>query len=226
MVLMRDSFVSRSRKHLSLSVFEAAKDNWCAVDSIIIMRKLLMMPLHDDDDDADIWWWWQFQFKFWIHTHCNHSCILSLIWRALSFQPFHQFFQPTLVLQAVLEDHFGNGCCVRVQRHLWNLFENPDHSKAAKVWWWGWRCNDEVDRDDDNDDDWSCWWWWSAQVVAVVSCLFVIVSTLCLIFSTLPQGLLMVISNLLMMTRMMMMMMMMEMKMMQQLLIRPFFSSS
>ena len=48
-------FVSRSGKHLSLSVFEAAKDNWCAVDSVIIMRKLLMMPLHDDDeDDADI----------------------------------------------------------------------------------------------------------------------------------------------------------------------------
>ena len=80
-------FVSRSGKHLSLSVFEAAKDNWCAVDSIIIMRKLLMMPLHDDDDDADIWWWWQFQFKFCIHTHFNHSCIHLKSIIMLTFSP-------------------------------------------------------------------------------------------------------------------------------------------
>ena len=36
-------------------------------------------------------------------------------------------------LQAVQEDDFGTGCCAPMQRHLWNLFENPDHSKAAKV---------------------------------------------------------------------------------------------
>ena len=95
------------------------------------------------------------------------------------------------MLQAVLEDHFGNGCCVRVQRHLWNLFENPDHSKAAKVQLWFrlraimmtmvmtemtemmMRTMMMMMRD--------------GQVVAVVSCIFVIVSTLCLIFSTLPQ---------------------------------------
>ena len=32
-----------------------------------------------------------------------------------------------------VEDNFGNGFCAPTQRQLWNLFENPHHSKAAKV---------------------------------------------------------------------------------------------
>ena len=32
-----------------------------------------------------------------------------------------------------VEDNFGNGLCAPTQRQLWNLFENPHHSKAAKV---------------------------------------------------------------------------------------------
>jgi len=40
---------------------------------------------------------------------------------------------PTPKIDAVQEDDFGNGCCEKAQRHLWNLFENPDHSKAAKA---------------------------------------------------------------------------------------------
>jgi len=31
------------------------------------------------------------------------------------------------------EEDFGTGFCAPTQRHLWNLFENPHHSKAAKV---------------------------------------------------------------------------------------------
>jgi len=31
------------------------------------------------------------------------------------------------------EEDFGTGCCAPTQRHLWNLFENPHHSMAAKV---------------------------------------------------------------------------------------------
>ena len=33
------------------------------------------------------------------------------------------------------EEDFGTGFCAPTQRHLWNLFENPHHSKAAKVLW-------------------------------------------------------------------------------------------
>merc|ERR550532_2016511 len=40
---------------------------------------------------------------------------------------------PTPKIDAVQEDDFGTGCCAPMQRHLWNLFENPDHSKAAKA---------------------------------------------------------------------------------------------
>jgi len=40
---------------------------------------------------------------------------------------------PTAKIDAVQEDDFGTGCCAPMQRHLWNLFENPDHSKAAKA---------------------------------------------------------------------------------------------
>ena len=32
-----------------------------------------------------------------------------------------------------VEDNFGDGCCAPTQRQLWNLFENPHHSRAAKV---------------------------------------------------------------------------------------------
>ena len=32
-----------------------------------------------------------------------------------------------------VEDNFGNGFCAPTQKQLWNLFENPHHSKAAKV---------------------------------------------------------------------------------------------
>ena len=32
-----------------------------------------------------------------------------------------------------VEDNFGDGFCAPTQRQLWNLFENPHHSKAAKV---------------------------------------------------------------------------------------------
>ena len=31
------------------------------------------------------------------------------------------------------EEDFGSGSCASTQRHLWNLFENPHHSRAAKV---------------------------------------------------------------------------------------------
>jgi len=31
------------------------------------------------------------------------------------------------------EEDFGTSSCASTQRHLWNLFENPHHSKAAKV---------------------------------------------------------------------------------------------
>ena len=31
------------------------------------------------------------------------------------------------------EEDFGDGFCAPTQRQLWNLFENPHHSKAAKV---------------------------------------------------------------------------------------------
>ena len=31
------------------------------------------------------------------------------------------------------EDNFGEGCFSPTQRQLWNLFENPHHSRAAKV---------------------------------------------------------------------------------------------
>ena len=32
-----------------------------------------------------------------------------------------------------VEDNFGEGCCSPTQKQLWNLFENPHHSRAAKV---------------------------------------------------------------------------------------------
>ena len=32
-----------------------------------------------------------------------------------------------------VEDNFGNGFSAPTQKQLWNLFENPHHSKAAKV---------------------------------------------------------------------------------------------
>ena len=31
------------------------------------------------------------------------------------------------------EEDFGNGYLAKTQKHLWNLFENPHHSCAAKV---------------------------------------------------------------------------------------------
>ena len=31
------------------------------------------------------------------------------------------------------EEDFGTSSCASTQRHLWNLFENPHHSRAAKV---------------------------------------------------------------------------------------------
>ena len=31
------------------------------------------------------------------------------------------------------EDNFGDGCFAPTQKQLWNLFENPHHSRAAKV---------------------------------------------------------------------------------------------
>ena len=31
------------------------------------------------------------------------------------------------------EDNFGDGCFSPTQKQLWNLFENPHHSRAAKV---------------------------------------------------------------------------------------------
>ena len=31
------------------------------------------------------------------------------------------------------EEDFGTGYCSKTQKHLWNLFENPHHSCAAKV---------------------------------------------------------------------------------------------
>ena len=45
----------------------------------------------------------------------------------------HQLLPVAPLLQAVQEDDFGTGFFAPMQKHLWNLFENPDHSKAAKV---------------------------------------------------------------------------------------------
>merc|ERR1712208_216936 len=99
--------------------------------------------------------------------------------------------------QAVQEDDFGTGCCAPMQRHLWNLFENPDHSKAAKVNYQKNECAQNFQRNlkqqyNDNSNSSSCLLSQKKkkhqkptrmviQAVAVVSCLFVIVSTLCLI---------------------------------------------
>ena len=35
-------------------------------------------------------------------------------------------------IQEEKKDNFGTGFCAPTQRHLWNLFENPHHSMAAK----------------------------------------------------------------------------------------------
>ena len=40
---------------------------------------------------------------------------------------------PEVAQDEEVEDNFGNGFCAPTQRQLWNLFENPHHSKAAKV---------------------------------------------------------------------------------------------
>ena len=79
-----------------------------------------------------------------------------------------------LLQQEEPEEDFGTGYCSKTQKHLWNLFENPHHSCAAKV-----NKNFKMRKKKILK---KC-----SQVIAVVSCLFVVVSTLCLIFSTLPR---------------------------------------
>ena len=40
---------------------------------------------------------------------------------------------PTAEEEGDKEEDFGTSSCASTQRHLWNLFENPHHSRAAKV---------------------------------------------------------------------------------------------
>ena len=52
----------------------------------------------------------------------GHYC-----WMRLAFLCF-EYFQPEEP-----EEDFGTGYLAKTQKHLWNLFENPHHSCAAKV---------------------------------------------------------------------------------------------
>ena len=38
-----------------------------------------------------------------------------------------------ILFQEEKEEDFGSGFCAPTQKHLWNLFENPHHSLAAKA---------------------------------------------------------------------------------------------
>ena len=40
---------------------------------------------------------------------------------------------PQATDEGEVEEDFGTSSCASTQRHLWNLFENPHHSRAAKV---------------------------------------------------------------------------------------------
>ncbi len=42
-------------------------------------------------------------------------------------------FKLSSMFQKKQEADFGDGCCAPTQKRLWNLFENPHHSSAAKV---------------------------------------------------------------------------------------------
>ena len=58
----------------------------------------------------------------------DSECVMSSYRRVL-----YRWLLPEAPPDEQEEDNFGDGCFAPTQKQLWNLFENPHHSKAAKV---------------------------------------------------------------------------------------------
>ena len=63
------------------------------------------------------------------NENCLHFNCINLTNHSNNFR----WLLPETTPDEEVEDNFGNGLCAPTQRQLWNLFENPHHSKAAKV---------------------------------------------------------------------------------------------